>query len=337
MTMAVPGFIRNFTPANKSVIMKKKKIILATLAAVIVLFLTATVGGSLYLLDFALTPDAKIHEKDLKTDSFMIANYPFLKPWMDSLDQHKALKDTFILNKEGIRLHALYLYAPRKTDKTAVVVHGHTDNARRMLMIGYLYNHDLGYNVLLPDLRHQGLSAGDAIGMGWKDRLDVLQWMNAANSLFGGNTRMVVHGISMGAATTMMVSGEKPQFFVKCFVEDCGYTSVKDEFSHELKEMFGLPDFPVLPVASMLCDMKYGWNFDEASALSQVRKCYLPMLFIHGGSDTYVPTHMVYPLYQDKPGIKEIWIPRGVEHAESYKDCRKEYTEKVRNFTSKYI
>lgn len=315
---------------------RNKKLFIAALGF-IALLICIIISGSFYLLDFALTPDAKIREKDLKTDSFMIANYPFLKPWMDSIEQHKALKDTFILNKEGVRLHALYLYAPGKTDKTAVVVHGHTDNARRMLMIGYLYNHDMGYNVLLPDLQHQGLSAGDAIQMGWKDRLDVLQWMDTANHLFGGNTRMVVHGISMGAATTMMVAGEKQKQFVKCFVEDCGYTSVEDEFSYELKEMFGLPDFPLLPTASFLCQLKYGWNFREASALSQVKKCHLPMLFIHGGSDTYVPTRMVYPLYRAKPGIKELWIPRGVEHAESYKDCRKEYTERVKKFVSTYI
>lgn len=317
--------------------MKRSRKFFIGIMGIIVLLIGSTIGGSFYLLDFALTPDATIQQKDLETDSFMIANYPFLGSWSDSIEQHRALKDTFILNKEGIRLHALYLYAPRKTDKTAVVVHGHTDNARRMLMIGYLYNHDMGYNVLLPDLQHQGLSAGDAIQMGWKDRLDVLQWMDTANTLFGGNTRMVVHGISMGAATTMMVSGEKQKPFVKCFVEDCGYTSVKDEFSYELKEMFGLPDFPLLPTAGFLCKLKYGWSFGEASALAQVKKCNLPMLFIHGGNDTYVPTRMVYPLYQAKPGIKELWIPEGVEHAESYKKCRKEYTERVKNFVNTYI
>ena len=79
--------------------------------------------------------------------------------------------------------------------------------------------------------------------MGWKDRIDVLQWMNIANEIFGDSTQMVVHGISMGGATTMMVSGEKQQPYVKCFVEDCGYTSVWDEFSHELKSSFHLPAF----------------------------------------------------------------------------------------------
>lgn len=317
--------------------MVRKKTFVILILAVVVLLGTAVIGGSCYLLDFALTPDAKIRDKDLKTDSFMVANYPFLKPWMDSLQQHKVLKDTFILNEEGFRLHALYLFAPKKTERTAVVLHGHTDNARRMLMFGYMFNHDLGYNVLLPDLQYQGLSAGDAIQMGWKDRQDVMRWMAVANQLFGGHTKMVIHGVSMGAAATMMVSGEKQPPYVRCFIEDCGYTSVEDEFRYELKEMFRLPAFPLLPVASLLCQWQYGWSFSEASALQQIKHCHLPMFFIHGGSDTYVPTHMVYELYKAKPGIKELWVPRGVEHAESYKKCKEEYTRLVKDFLEKYL
>ena len=82
--------------------------------------------------------------------------------------------------------------------------------------------------------------------MGWLDRKDVTQWMEVANRIYGDSTSMVVHGISMGAATTMMVSGEPQPDYVKCFVEDCGYTSVWDQFSKELKEQFGLPQFPLM-------------------------------------------------------------------------------------------
>lgn len=110
-----------------------------------------------------------------------------------------------------------------------------------MMMIGYMYNKELGFNILLPDLRDTGLSGGDAIQMGWLDRKDVIQWMDTANEIYGDSTRMVVHGISMGAATTMMVSGEPQPGYVKCFVEDCGYTNVWDQFSKELKAQFGLP------------------------------------------------------------------------------------------------
>ena len=178
---------------------------------------------------------------------------------------------------------------------------------------------------------------GRAIRMGWLDRLDVLRWMEVADALFGGNTQMVVHGISMGAATTMMVAGESQRPYVKCFVEDCGYTSVWDEFSNELKTSFGLPAFPLMYTASWLCDLKYGWNFREASALAQVAKCELPMLFIHGDADDYVPTWMVYPLYEAKPGEKELWLVPGAGHAYSYRDNREEYTAVVREFVGKYV
>ena len=153
---------------------------------------------------------------------------------------------------------------------------------------------------------------------------------------------MVVHGISMGAATTMMASGEVghaqyQQPFIKCFVEDCGYTSVWDEFRGELEEQFGLPAFPLLHTASWLCRQEYGWDFQEASALEQVKKCALPMLFIHGDADTFVPTWMVYPLYEAKPEPKELWIVPGTTHAMSYKDYPQEYTERVKKFVGKYI
>ena len=61
----------------------------------------------------------------------------------------------------------------RPTAKTAVIVHGYTDNAIRMMMICYLYNKKLDFNILLPDLRDTGLSGGNAIQMGWLDRKDV--------------------------------------------------------------------------------------------------------------------------------------------------------------------
>ena len=295
-------------------------------------------GAGFYMLDYALKPEGletrSRHISD--TYSYLYEDYPEMYFWIDSL-RSKAMRDTFIVSERGERLHAFYVRAAQPTGKTAVIVHGYTDNAVRMLPIGYMYNHQLGYNILLPDLHAHGQSEGDAVQMGWLDRLDVLQWMDTANKLFGDSTRMVVHGISMGAATTMMVSGETLPPYVKCFVEDCGYTSVWDEFKGELKNQFGLPAFPLLYVASWLCDVKYGWSFHEASALEQVKKCALPMLFIHGDADDFVPTWMVHPLYEAKPQPKELWLVPEAAHAVSYKENKMEYTRRVQDFVEKYI
>ena len=321
--------------------MKRKNKIIWGISSLVFLVIIISTGAGLYMLDYALRPDNQ--EKDFRaTDlqgswKYMLTEYPHISQWVDSLQQTKALKDTFIITDDHIRLHAFYASSPDSTSRTAVIVHGYTDNAIRMMMIGYMYNHDLRYNILLPDLRYAGWSEGSHIQMGWNDRTDVLRWMDIANNIFGGNTQMVIHGISMGAATTMMVSGEKQKEYVKCFVEDCGYTSVKEQFAKELKEQFGLPSFPILNIASYLCQLKYGWNFDIASAENQVRKCKLPMLFIHGDADDYVPTWMVHKVYTAKPAPKELWVVPNATHAMSYRDNKTEYTNRVKDFTTKYI
>lgn len=300
--------------------------IIRTFIAVVIIILVIIVGGSFYMLSYSLSP------VENRTDTVacyreLFNKYPETRSWVDSLRRHEALRDTFVIMPTGERHHALVIN--RGSKKTAIVIHGWRDSNIKFLYLARLYEKELGYNVVLPDLHAHGLSEGDMIQMGWKDRLDVLHWL----SIFKSDT-MSVHGVSMGGATTMMVSAEKMPAGIKDirFVDDCGYTSVWDEFSGELKNQFGLPAFPLLHASSLLCKIRYGWYFGEASALNQVRKCTYPMLFIHGDKDTFVPTEMVYRLYEAKPNNKKLWIAKGAEHAESYLMHRKEYLNQLRNF-----
>ena len=314
---------------------KKKKVLIGS-GIVLILLIASLIGGSLYMLDFSLRPVNR--GKDMEGSmAYMRQTYPHIVPWIDSLNQCRALRDTFITAPDGIRMHAFYVRAPRPTTHTTVIVHGYTDNAIRMFHIGYLYHHSLGYNILLPDLRYTGLTEGDAIQMGWLDRKDVIQWINTAPYIFGDSIRAVVHGISMGAATTMMVSGEKLPDYIRCFVKDCENTRVWNQFEKELKGVFHLPAFPLLYVTEWICQLQNGWNFHEASALNQVKKCRKPMLFIHGDKDDFVPTWMVYRLYEAKPQPKALWVVPGVDHAHSYRDYPEEYTGKVRKFVEGYL
>ena len=135
----------------------------------------------------------------------------------------------------------------------------------------------------------------------------------------------------------MMLSGTDGQpNYLRAFVEDCGYTSVRDIFASELRVRYGLPAFPIIPATSALCKWRYGWSFNEASALEAVRRCRKPMFFIHGGNDTFVPTAMVHPLYAAKPGIKALWIAPHSAHAMSYIDHPEEYERRVRQFLDRH-
>ncbi len=252
-----------------------------------------------------------------------------------------ALRDTFIVMPSGERQHAIYMRNDSAHGRTAIVLHGYKDKCWSSPYLGQMYRDSLGFNVLLPDLHGHGLSDGDDIQMGWKDRTDVRLWAEVAEEMFRDSTeesRMVIHGVSMGAATVMCLSGEDDlPPYVSCFVEDCGYTSVWDEFRLQLKEMFGLPSFPLMHATSLMCRWKYGWSFQEASALEQVARCKLPMLFIHGDADTFVPYSMLQPLYEAKPQPKAVWVAAGSGHARAYHDHPEEYTRTVRDFTGKYM
>lgn len=307
------------------------KIIIGIVIAVPVILFAA----SWYFLDYALSHNTDFDEAR-EIDSLKI-NYPQLSQWIDSIYQTGAIKDTFIVN-DGVKLHAKYLFAKTPTKHTAVLVHGYKDSHVTMLRYGYIFNKTLNYNFLIPDLYAHGHSEGDAIRMGWKDRRDVVRWINVADSIFGRDTQIAVLGLSMGGATTMMVSGESDvPSNVKAYIDDCGYSSVWNEFSCQLKEQFNLPAFPVLYAASGLCGLRYGWTFKEASALNQLPKCQKPMMFIHGDADNFVPTEMVYDVYKAHPGPKEMWLAKGSTHAYAYHDHPKEYTEHLKAFLDKYI
>ncbi len=304
------------------------KKVLWTLVIIVTVFVIALIGGSFYMLDYSLAPDPNRMDTDSCYQQQFEA-YPESREWFDSLRNIRALRDTFLIMPTGERHHAFFV--DRGSTRTALVIHGWRDCAIKFFWLARIYEHELGYNVVMPELHACGESEGEAIQMGWKDRLDALHWLKT----FQTDT-MVVHGVSMGAATTMMLSGEQMPDGIKDlrFVEDCGYTSVWDEFSGQLKEQFGLPAFPLMYSTSLLCKLRYGWSFGEASALEQVRKCHYPMLFIHGNTDTFVPSEMVYPLYEAKPGVKELWIAEGAEHALSYKEHKAGYISKIKAFVT---
>lgn len=276
--------------------------------------------------------------RDKATYESMGYSYPQISGWLDSIRAKGVLCDTTILNDKNERLYARWIAAPEPTNRTAVVLHGYQGSSLSMLMIGYMFNHDLGFNVLLPDLRGHGESEGGAVYMGWEERHEVIRWIEIADEIFGGNTQIVIHGISMGGATTMIAAGDSnlPPT-VRCAIEDCGYTSVQDAFSVSWDEDLKFLKFPLFNLGDMWCRILYGWGFSEASPLNCMRDCNLPMLFIHGEQDSLLPVEMVHRLYEAKPGKKELWILPGVDHGAAYLDYPKVYTERVQTFVEDYF
>ncbi|WP_084268619.1 alpha/beta hydrolase [Oceanobacillus damuensis] len=238
---------------------------------------------------------------------------------------------------DGLNLKGYYLEAEEPTNKTVVFAHGYLGRANDMSLFGQYYYEELGYNMFTADLRGHGKSEGNYIGFGWHDRLDYVGWIDKILEELGPDTEIVLHGVSMGAATVLMTSGEELPANVKTIVADSPYTGVDELFKYQLSRMFNLPAFPIIPTTGIVANMKAGYTLKEASALKQVRKTEVPILYIHGDKDTFVPTAMTRELYQNTNSDKEVLIVEEANHGESFVKDTAAYTAALTAFLNKYI
>ena len=311
---------------------KKKKIILtiSILLLVVILGVGGLVGN--YFYNLALNPftskDMIFGDDDDDTSLEVEAD-------VNWVIKDSNYIDTYITSSDNLKLHAYEVKNENKTDKWAIVVHGYTSEGKLLSSKAkHLYN--MGYNVLVPDLRSHGTSEGNYIGMGWHDRLDIIDWINyiVKNN---PKSEIALHGTSMGSATVLMVSGEKLPSNVKAIVADCGYTSVYDEFSYQLKQLFNLPAFPIMNFSDVVTHIRAGYCLNDASAINQVKKSTTPILYIHGDKDDFVPYYMMDELYNATNSEKEKLTIEGGEHANSDLVNPKLYWSTVNSFLEKYI
>ncbi len=234
-----------------------------------------------------------------------------------------------------------YIQNSLLSHKWVIMVHGYRDDADTIFAEGLKF-YELGYNLLLVDLRGHGSSEGDFFTMGWYERIDIKGWINKIVDL-DPYAQIVLYGISMGAATVMMTLGEKLPSNVKAGIEDCGYSSVYSIFLCCLNSMFGISGIParlLLNCVLLYVKIKDGYWITDASSVKQLQKNKRPVLFIHGDSDTFVPTSMVDMVFAaSNTNIlkKEKIIVKDSPHAmNDYVDSQL-YWSSVYNFLQKHI
>lgn len=320
-------FFANLSKHDILLHMKQKKKIWWIVGIVIAVILIADFGATWYFYGVAAVRSDKPVGQVAKSSP----NYGLVTKF-DQLG-----KTTKYITNDNIKFDAWYVPAAEKTNKTVVVVHGFRQDKSAMRQYGELF-HEMGYNVLMPDNRGSGASGGKFITYGYYDKSDVIAWTKML-SKENPNSQITLFGLSMGASTVMMASGQSDlPSTVKNIIEDCGYDDVWSEICYQAKQMYNLPKFPLLYQVSAMSQMRAGWNFQEASATKELAKDELPILFIHGGDDTYVPTEMVHKNYEavksDVP--KEILIVPKAIHAKSFETDPALYTKTVQNFQNKY-
>jgi fermentation-respiration switch protein FrsA (DUF1100 family) len=318
---------------------KLKKIIIIVISAFFIIFIIGGFIAGNYFYNLALNSSSDksiVFNSEHNQNSNSDAEEKQRKE-QERQDWFKNIgyTDEYTTSSDQLKLHAYTIKNTNPTNKWVIIFHGYSSQASSMLASAMKFYQE-GYNILLPDARGHGQSEGDYIGMGWDDRLDAIGWIDTIVQN-NPDSEIILYGVSMGGATVMMISGEKLPSNVKAIVEDCGYTSVWDEFSYQLKEIFGLPSFPVMNFASLVTKIRAGYTLGEASALKQIKKSTTPILFIHGDSDTFVPSHMLDTLYNAAPSPKEKLSVPGAGHGEASSVEEAEYWNTVFHFIAKYI
>lgn len=244
-------------------------------------------------------------------------------------------EDVFISSKDNLKLHGNIVINNNKTNEWVIICHGYFGNINQLIS-GAKTFYELGYNLLLIDSRTCGLSDGKYVGLGTKEKYDIIEWIKYLNSRYS-DTKIILFGISMGAATVMMCSSEEMPNNVKAIIEDCGYTSVLEEFSYQVKILYRMPSFPIVNLLSIITKIRAGYWLKEANPIEQVKKSRLPILFIHGDSDTFVPPFMVDKLYEVANCKKEKLIIKDAGHGASYWMNSKKYWKTIKNFIDENI
>lgn len=304
-----------------------KKITISIFIVLLTLFIGVSSLVGVLFYNLALNAN---YSKDIIYAEYNDENLNDAQKW---LEEKSNYSDKYIESYDKLQLHSYVV--SQNSNKWAIVVHGYGGSGK-LMSDKSKYFYDMGYNVLIPDLRGHGKSEGDYIGMGWKDRLDIISWINFIIKE-NPNAEIVLHGTSMGAATVLMTSGENLPSNVKAIVADCAYTSAWDEFSYQLETYLKVPSYYILNVTNMVTKLKAGYSLKEASALECVKKATVPILYIHGDKDKFVPYSMMDKLYDATNSPKEKLTIEGGEHANSDLVSPFLYWLTVEDFLNQYV
>ena len=192
---------------------------------------------------------------------------------------------------------------------------------------------DNGCSVLYAEQRGQGRSGGDCMGFGLMERHDCLDWINWVNGENEQNLPIYLCGISMGASTVLMAGGLELPLNVQGIIADCGYTSAQDIWKHVAKHLhvsYGICGRPV----GRLAKRRLCMAMDAESCPEALGRCKVPVLFIHGTDDRFVPVEMTYENYKACAAPKYLFVVPGAEHGMSYLVDPNGYQMTVRNFWS---
>ncbi|EOU1992558.1 alpha/beta hydrolase [Clostridium perfringens] len=305
-------------------------IILIIIAILVIVFFLAT---GLYI--FKSTVTRELHDIE-KSYSRYVENNLF----DEALYNSASKEDITLKSFDGLNLTSTLIMNENPTNKFIVLVHGVS-----ICYVGSLKYFDIfyrnGFNVLIVNQRRHGKSEGKYSTYGFYEKYDVNMWIEYLKSRFGNDIILGLHGESMGAGTVMETIPLNES--IKFVIEDCGYSNFHEligfQITHAYKNRLVRKILrPSLIFANFFMKTKAKFSMKKIVPIDIVSSTSLPIMFIHGKEDYFVPWYMAVDLYKAKTkGYKELYLVEGAKHAEALEVNKILYEKKIMTFIEKAL
>ena len=245
-------------------------------------------------------------------------------------------REVEITSYDGLKLVGLLYEAPQPKG-TIILFHGYRSSPVNDFCIAKDFYKELGLNVLMPYQRAHGKSEGLYITFGVRERHDVHSWIEFINKTQYSQLPVFLSGLSMGCSTVLMSAGKPYPNNVKLIIADCGFTSPYDIFEHIVNSTMKVPFKPIIPLFNSICRKKAGFEVNEYSTVEAVSKCKIPVFFIHGEEDKFVPPEMTIKAYKACASEKYLLTVPSAKHALSFMVDKDTYKPTIKRLISRYV
>lgn len=302
------------------------QIILMILSILLILILTTGFVISQLILYPKVRDEKAIYEREMKTKRYPEVFYKGLEKeelWIES--EYGYRLSCYVLNNELTKKQ-------ENRNKIAVFCHGYKASKTASIVYAKILM-DLGYTAIIYDHRNHGNSDKKFTSMGYYEKYDLKTVIDWCYHCYGKEVQIITHGESMGAATVL--SHLEIDHRVTAAIADCGYSDLGELLKHQLRSYYHLPCQPFLSIAKFFINLRAGFKVCDVSPITGALQSKTPILFIHGDSDDYVPTQMSVDMYEQRVGVKELFLQKEAKHALACVVDYDRYYQVVHDFINK--
>ena len=251
---------------------------------------------------------------------------------LDTTEYEKAEIKSF----DGLTLRGRF-YTFTGAKATVIFFHGYRSSPLIEFTASFNFYKNNNMNVLLVHQRAHGESDGEYVTYGVKERKDVFSWIDFVKDRLGEDAPILLSGVSMGSATILMGAGLGYPKNVIGLIADCGFTSPYEIIKHVVKTHIKIPFRPLIYTVNFLCNKLAGFDLREYSTVEGIKNCDIPILFVHGNADDFVPPSMTKANFDAYQGPKQLLLVDGAGHGYSYLINKMEYQKKIEEFILKTL